>query len=271
MVAAHPTVRSISQLERRHVDGWMRHLAEDLGRSEATRRVRLIALRKFLAYLATEPDIDLDRNPAESVALPTPKTKAVPVIHDDDLATLLRAVEKGSSFVDRRDAALIRVLIDTGCRRGELAGIDIDDVDLRTHDITLRRTKGGDERLVPIGAKTALALRKYLRARQKHAAASSPALFLSIRSGPRGGWRISGGGIAELLVRRCESVRLAPVHPHMFRHTWANDLLSHGANEGDVEKLAGWRSPLMVRRYGASAAAQRARDSSRRLARGDRV
>lgn len=132
----------------------------------------------------------------------------------------------------------------------------------------LRRTKGGDERLVPIGGKAALALRRYLRARQRHAAAGSAALFLSIRSGDRGGWRISRGGVAEMLVRRCDAVGLPPVHPHMFRHTWANDLLSNGANEGDVEKLAGSRSPLMVRRYGASAASQRAQDSARRLARG---
>ena len=41
---------------------------------------------------------------------------------------------------------------------------------------------------------------------------------------------------------------------HRFRHTWADDLLSHGANEGDVERLAGWSSPLMVRRYGRSVA-----------------
>lgn len=269
--AEHPDVVAVEQLQRRHVDGWMRHLADGLGRSDATRRVRLIALRKFFAYLVSEPDIPMDINPAGLVALPSPKDKVVPVIHDEDLVKLLRPIERGSTFVDRRDAAILRVLIDTGCRRGELAGIDVEDVDLRTNDVRLRRTKGGSERLVPIGAKSALALRKYLRARQRHAASGSPALFLSIRSGNRGGWRMSGGGIAEMLVRRCAAVDLPPVHPHMFRHTWANDLLSNGANETDVEKLAGWRSPLMVRRYGASAAAQRARDSSRRLARGDRV
>lgn len=267
----HPEVRHIGQLRRMHVDGWMRHLADDLGRSEATRRVRLIALRKFLAYLVSEPDIGLEINPAQLVAMPTPKDKVIPVIHDEDLVALLRPIERGSTFVDRRDAAILRVLIDTGCRRGELAGIDVDDVDLRTHDIRLRRTKGGDERLVPVGAKTALALRKYLRARQRQPAAASPALFLSVRSGNRGGWRMSGAGLAEMVTRRCEAAGLPPVHPHMFRHTWANDLLANGANEGDVEKLAGWRSPLMVRRYGAAAASQRARDSARRLARGDRI
>jgi len=272
MAATHPGITDPSGIERRHVDGWMRFLADDLGRSESTRRVRLIALRLFLGYLVDEPDIDLQSNPAAKVALPSPKVKAVPVIHDADLSTLLRGIERGATFVDRRDAAIIRVLLDTGCRRAELAGIDVEDIDLRTQDITLRRTKGGHERVVPIGAKTALALRKYLRARGRHpAGAVDPALFLSTRGTNRGDHRITGGGVADMIGRRCEVAGLPPINPHAFRHTWANDLLSNGANETDVERLAGWRSPLMIRRYGAAAASQRARDSARRLARGDRV
>lgn len=158
--------------------------------------MRLIALRLFLGYLVGEPDAGLARNPAEGVEPPTPKDKAVPVIHDADLAALLRVMD-GPSFVDRRDTAIVRVLLDIGCRRGELAGIDVDDVDLRAQDMALRRTKGGAQRVVPVGSKTALALRRCLRARAKHTAAGSPALFLSIRCGDRGGRRISGGGIAE--------------------------------------------------------------------------
>jgi len=77
LAAEHPDATLVEHLRHRHVDGWMRHLADDLGRSEATRRVRLIALRKFLAYLVSEPDIPLDANPAEHVALPGPKDKVI--------------------------------------------------------------------------------------------------------------------------------------------------------------------------------------------------
>ncbi len=271
LATAKPRFRSVADLRRAHVDAWMRHLADDMGRDEATRRVRLISLRLFLDYLVGEPDVDLPSNPARGIALPAPRDKVVPVIHDDDLVALLRVVERGSTFLCRRDAALLRVLLDTGCRRGELVGIDVADVDLRGHDVRLRRTKGGHERIVPIGAKTALALRKYLRARDRHPATGSAALFLSTRARSAGGWRMSGDAVAGMLSRRGHAAGIAAIHPHQFRHTWANDLLSNGANEGDVERLAGWRSPLMVRRYGASAAAQRARDAARRLARGDRI
>lgn len=271
LAQAHPDVVAPAQLGRRHVDGWMVHLTA-AGRSEGTRRVRLIALRLFLDYLVAEPDIPITANPAGNVALPSPKDHVVPVIADEDLAVLLAVTDSGSpSFVDRRDTAILRVLIDTGCRRGELAGIDVTDLDLRAQDIRLRRTKGGHERLVPIGAKTSLALRKFMRARDQHPGATSPALFISSRRTRGGDWRLSGGAVAEMLGRRCAQAGLPAFHPHQLRHTWAHDLLAHGAQESDVERLAGWRSPTMIRRYGSSAASQRARDSSRRLARGDRI
>lgn len=269
LATEHPDVTGPEQVARRHVDGWLGHLADE-GRSEGTRRVRLIAVRLFFAYLLGEDNIPVTVNPADRVSLPTPKEHVVPIIPDADLSALL-AVCAGSTFVDLRDQAMLRVLIDTGCRRAELAGLDMADVDLRAQDLTLRATKGGHARQVPVGSRTALALRKYVRARARRPAAASPALFLAIRSDAAGSWRISGGGIARMLNRRCVLAGLPEFYPHQFRHTWAHDQLANGANEVDVEKLAGWRSPMMVRRYGNSAAAQRARDSARKLARGDRV
>lgn len=269
LASAYPNVDTPEQVTARHIGAFLTAMTE-AGRSENTLRIRLKSLRLWFAYLLSQPDSSVTRNPAVEVDLPEEKLPPVPVIPDVDLAKLLGTMA-GSSFVDRRDTAIVRLLLDCGMRRGELVGIDLEHVDLRHQEITLHRTKGGRARVVPFGGKTALALRKYLRARERHAAASSPALILSIRSDSSGHWRMTGGGVGEMLARRCEAAGLPPVHAHQFRHTWADDLLSNGANEGDVERLAGWSSPLMVRRYGRSAADRRARESARRLARGDRV
>ncbi|ODU03336.1 MAG: hypothetical protein ABS81_14630 [Pseudonocardia sp. SCN 72-86] len=265
----HPDVTTPGAITPRHVGEFLSAMAA-AGRSDNTRRIRLKSLRLWFGYLAEQPDSGVERNPATGVDLPEEKLPPVPVIPDADLAVLLRSMS-GASFVDRRDTTIVRLLLDCGMRRGEVVGIDVEDIDLRALDITLRRTKGGRSRTVPFGGRTALALRKYLRARELSAAAGSPALLLSSRPSALGSWRLTGGAVGEMLSRRCAAAGLAHLHPHQFRHTWADDMLSNGANETDVERLAGWSSPLMVRRYGRSAADRRARDAARKLARGDRV
>ncbi len=272
LAAHHPDVTEPGAITRRHVESWMRALV-DGGKAQATRRIRLKSLRLWLGYLAREPDSGLIDNPAASVPLAAENLKPVPIIGDDVLAALL-ASAAGADFIDRRDTAIIRLLLDCGMRRGELCDLDLDDLDLRHQEAVIRRGKGGKARVVPFSARTALALTRYLRTRAKHqAAAMTAALFLPARPGTGQGqtWRLTGKGVGDMLERRCRAAGLAKVNPHAFRHTWAHDLMANGANESDVERLAGWSSPLMVRRYGNSAADERARDASRRLARGDRV
>lgn len=264
----HPKIR-FEDIGPKIARDWMIHLTE-IGRAKATRRVRGIALRKFFEYVAREPDSGINDNPFQDVDLPVPDVPLVPTVPDEDLKKLLDTC-KGNSFIDRRDTAILRMLFDTGCRRAELAGLDLDDIDLRGMEAKVLG-KGSKLRLVPFGNRTGLALRKYLRARAQRVSGDSGALFISTRMSAKGSWRMTGGGMAEMLDRRCEQAGIEHLYPHQMRHTWAHDQLANGANESDVERLGGWTpGSIMVKRYGSSLADQRARDSARRLARGDRV
>jgi hypothetical protein len=88
---------------------------------------------------------------------------------------LLKACD-GPEFEERRDAAIVRVFLDTGARLAEVAGIGLEDVDLDDQSI---RVLGKDrrERFLPIGARTLKALDRYFRVRVRHAHASEPWLW----------------------------------------------------------------------------------------------
>ncbi len=160
--------------------------------------------------------------------------------------------------------AIIRLFADTGMRRSELVNLRMESLDLDLH-VAVVEGKGRRTRGCAFGKKTALALDRYIRIRASHSNADSPALWLG-HEGP-----MTDSGIAQVVERRGEQAKLGHLNPHLFRHTFAHAWLSAGGQEGDLMQLAGWRSRTMLGRYGASAAAGRAREAHKRLGLGDRV
>jgi integrase len=236
-------------IRREHIESWMVARRATVG--PATISLQYRALVQFWKWAVDEDEIAA--SPMAKMKPPRVPETPIPVVEATDFRKLLRACE-GKGYNDRRDMAILLFLYDSGIRLGEATGLRIGDVDLRER-LAYVTGKGGHTRAVRFGTKTAVALDRYLRLRRGHRLSESPALWLG-QDGPLG-----DSGIAQLLARRCREAGLPRIHAHQFRHTFAHEWRLAGGDPNDLMRLAGWRSPQMLARYGASAADSRARAS----------
>jgi site-specific recombinase XerD len=264
-LAEHADSPAPDEVTRDHIRGWVVYVRDN--KTANTARTWLSGVRHFFSWALAEQETD--ENPALGVKMPPPGEAKTPVLTETQLKAIL-ATCTGRTFVDRRDAALLRLFFDGGPRLAELSGLTLDDVDLKERIIYVlgkgTRRSGPRPRAIPVGVKTAQAIDRYLRERRKHPFAGSERLWL----GARGRAPITPDGVKAIVQRRAASCGIK-LHPHMFRHTWASQFRSAGGSEGDLMVLGGWRSRAMLDRYGKAVAEERARDAYRKLSFGDRL
>lgn len=225
---------------------WLGELSR-AGAARSTIGRRVASIRTFYAWAQARGLLDAD--PAlhlvaakRSRTLPTilsaPEAEAV-------LDAAAIAADDGDP-VALRDRAMVELLYASGIRVGELAGLDIDDVDLAARVATVFG-KGARERTVPFGAPAGAAITDWLGTGRPALAGarSGPALFLGRR----------GARIDQRQVRSAvhtATTRLPGGHdlaPHGLRHTAATHLLDGGADLRTVQELLGHRSLATTQLY----------------------
>lgn len=258
---ANDLPQEVMAITRDDVRSFMHDLLRVRRMSSTTARMRFACLRAFFNWSVSEGEIVA----SPMVNMEPPQTQDVPpaILSDDQLRSLFKACA-GNSFAQRRDNAILRLLVDTGMRRGECGSLRVQDVDIVSRLATVVG-KGNRVRRVSFGSRTAQALDRYLRVRRSHKYAARAELWIS-QMGP-----ITGDGIASVVKARSGQAGMK-THAHVFRHTYAHNQLRAGQQEGDVMRQAGWRSRAMLSRYSATLADDRSREAYQRIgAPGDRL
>ncbi|MBI2883340.1 MAG: tyrosine recombinase XerC [Candidatus Methylomirabilis oxyfera] len=216
-----------------------------IARSSIARK--LATLRSFFRYLCREGVVSA--NPAKLV--PTPKLpKRLPAHLSVDEVDRLLASPGEQDFSGARDLAILEFFYASGIRLSELTGLDVRDVDIR-EGLVLVKGKGGKERIVPVGSKAIVALRRYLDRRSdlirgsKRGAPEPVALFLN-----RQGGRLSQRSIARIVLKYLNQSGVGPkITPHGLRHSYATHLLQAGADLRAIQELLGHSRLSTTQRY----------------------
>jgi site-specific recombinase XerD len=251
----------LDDVETEHVERYLDGMVER-GLKPSTVATRYRGLRQFWKW-AAERDLT-PKSPMNSIRKPKVPEHHPDVLEEEQIEALRAVTPNGrrSSFEDRRDRAIIELLLATGLRRSEIAAVKISDVNLDTRIITIPHGKGGKPRMVRFNDAAAEALDRYLFKRERHKYAKYPALWL--------GWggSLAASGIRTVLRRRCLAAGVK-AYAHLFRHTFAHRWLAAGGTLLGLQKQMGWSDATAVKmanRYGASKAQERALDEYDRLA-----
>jgi integrase/recombinase XerD len=198
-------------------------------RSVSGARDLVCALRSLLRYLHLAGLIE------------APLVWAVPSVADLRDRTLPRGLEPAAvrrlmascdrrTLVGRRDYAILLLLARLGLRAGEVAAIQLDDVDWRAGELVVRG-KGGRQDLLPLPVDVGEALASYLRRRPT---CECRALSLRVTAPRRGLNRSTVGWVVRAA---CDRAGLARVGAHRLRHTAATEMLRQGASLAEIGQV----------------------------------
>lgn len=212
-------------------------------RRRGSAKLVVTALRSLLGFLYVEG------------LVARPLSSAVPSVAGWRLARLPRALEPGQAGrllagCDRetpaglRDFAILTLLVRLGLRRGEVAGLALDDIDWRAGELIVHGKGSRSERL-PLPADVGEAIAAYLRRARPSSVEGRP-VFVRLKAPHRA---LTPGGVTQVVVAAARRAGLGPVTAHRLRHTAATELLRAGAPLIEIGQLLRHRSELTTAIY----------------------
>ncbi len=210
------------------------------GLSKRSAARALSAVRSLYRFL--QENHGVPNNIARAARVPK-LDKRLPTYMDRDQTQALfdwaEARAQGDDFAATRDLAILELFYSTGIRLSELSGMNLEDLDLLADQAKVRG-KGRKERIVPVGSRAVLALRRYLNLRAPVIArpgGDRRAVFVS-----RLGRRLGPRGVQRAVHAMFDAIGGDGLRVHSLRHTFATHMLDAGADLRAVQELLGHAS-----------------------------
>ena len=225
---------------------YLNRLEDEKGKKlkKITQNYHIIALRNFLKYLAKQDIVTLS---AEKIDVGKNPQQEMIFLNFEEIERILNEAN-GNHLKSLRDRAILELLFSAGLRVSELSSLNIEQLNLKTQEFSIIG-KGAKLRVVFVSDSAKNALERYLRERVD----IDPALFIrtnkigfkkddDLRLTPRSIQRV-----VKFYAKKAGIIK--DVHPHTFRHSFATDLLSNGADIRSVQAMLGHSSITTTQIY----------------------
>jgi len=218
---------------------YLAHIGEPTPLKRVTQNYYVIALRAFLRYLVKR---DLDVLAPEKIDLPKTESRSLKFLDSEQVGRLLNSPEI-STPQGLRDKAILETLFSTGLRVSELTKLNRDQINLERREFGVIG-KGGRARVVFLSKSAVEWLKRYLDKREDE----FKPLFIRYsgkvdaeKEGEK--MRLTARSVERLVEKYVKKCRLPiKISPHGLRHSFATDLLMHGADLRSVQEMLGHKN-----------------------------
>ena len=211
------------------------------------KRAKLLttALRSFLRYVRYRGEVTLDLAAAVPVVANWSMPSIPRAIEADHVRQLVASIDRRTA-IGRRDYAILLLLARLGLRSGEVAFLELDDIDWKAGQVSVRG-KGGQRTALPLPAEVGEAIVAYLRHGRPRC--TSRRVFLRSKAPVRGFLsQCAIGSIIRHALQRT-GIQAPTTGAHQFRHALATQMMRHGASLTEIGELLRHRSPQTTMIY----------------------
>ena len=222
----HPLAkRFLATIQGKDIAAW-RDARIKSGSSANTVRLDLAVISHLFEIARKEWGMEGLTNPVKAIRMPSPPAGRDRRLQPGEL-------EKLMEFSSEEMAQVIRFALETAMRRGELAGMTWEMVDLKKRTVTLPDTKNGQKRIVPLSSVAVAILKDRLSTRRIDGEV----------------WNIRLDAISQNFANACQKAGISGLHFHDLRHESTSRLFEKGFDTMEVRTITGHKTLQMLARY----------------------